>query len=339
MAAIKVGPLDVESALQISGNLMPETRVAVAATLPGTLARVTVDLGDRVSAGQVVATLDRREIDAQVDAAAAAVAVAQAGLEAGEAALANALLEHERAQNLFDRGAVPRQRLDAAETSRRAAAAQRDLATATVAQAEAALRRAKEVQRDATLTSPISGVVVERNYDAGSLVGPGEKPVVVIADLRVMKLDAGVSELEAGRLQVGMPARVSAQARAGEMFEGRVATIAPEVDARNRHFRIEIRVANPRGTLLSGMYGAAVVPVERATQVLAVPREAVTTRDGRRVAFRIESDTLREVPVSEGLTDGRIVQIADGLRAGDVVVSDARQDVPVGTRVNAVLVK
>ena len=103
------------------------------------------------------------------------------------------------ATNLFERGAVSRQRLDAAETARRAASAQRNLAQATLAQAEAALRRAREVQRDATLTSPIDGVVVERNYDAGSLVGPGDKPVVVVADLRVMKLEAGVSELEAGR--------------------------------------------------------------------------------------------------------------------------------------------
>ena len=339
VAAIKVGMSDIESALQISGNLMPESRVAVSARLPGTLARVAVDLGDRVTAGQVVATLDRREIDAQVDAATAAVAVAQAGLEAAEASLANAVLEHDRAQNLFDRGAVPRQRLDAAETSRRAGAAQRDLARANVAQAEAALRRAREIQRDATLTSPISGVVVERHFDAGSLVGPGDDPVVVIADLRVMKLEAGVSELEAGRLRVGMPARVTAQARAGDTFDGRVAAIAPEVDAKNRHFRIEVRVANPRGALLSGMYGSAVVPLERAAQVLAVPREAVITRSGQRVALRIEDDTLREVPVVEGVSDGRVVQIAEGLNAGDVIVSDARQDVAVGTRVNAIFAR
>ena len=138
------------------------------------------------------------------------------------------MLEHERAQNLFDRGAVPRQRLDAAETADGAAAAQRDLAKANVAQAEAALRRAREVQRDATLTSPINGVVVERHYDAGSLVGPGDDPVVVVADLRVMKLEAGVSELEAGRLRVGMPARVTRRRGPGDIFEGRVAAIAPK---------------------------------------------------------------------------------------------------------------
>jgi len=339
VAAVTVGVADLESVLQISGNLMPRTRVAVAAKLPGTLSSVSVDIGDRVRAGQVVAVLDRREIDAQVDAAEAAVNVAHAGVEVAEAALANAVLERERAQNLFDRGAVPKQRLDAADTVRRSAAAQRDLANANVAQAEAALRRAREVQRDATLTSPIDGVVVERHYDAGSLVGPGEDPVVVVADLRVMTLEAGVSELEAGRLKVGMPARVTAQAHPGTLFDGRLAAIAPEVDARNRHFKIEIRIANHRGTLLSGMYGAAAIPLERAAQVVAVPREAVTTRDGKRVALRIDIDMLREVPVTEGLTDGRLVQITSGLKAGDTIVSDARQNVAVGTTINPVFAK
>jgi HlyD family secretion protein len=339
VAAIKVAVADLESSLQISGNLVPQTRVAVAAKLPGTLSSVRVDIGDRVRAGQVVAALVRREIDAQVDAAEAAVNVAHAGVEAAEAALANAELERDRAQNLFDRGAVPRQRLDAAETARRSAAAQRDLARANLAQAEAALRRAREVQRDATLTSPIDGVVVERHYDAGSLVGPGDDPVVVVADLRVMKLEAGVSELEAGRLRVGMPARVEAQARPGDVFDGRVAAIAPEVDARNRHFRIEVRINNPGAQLLSGMYGSAAIALKRADQVVAIPRDAVITRDGQRVAIRIEGDTVRAVPVTEGLTDGRLVQIASGLQPGDTILSDARQDIAAGTKVNPVLTK
>src|SRR5687767_14291528 len=216
VAALEVGMNDLESSLQISGNLVPQTRVEIRAKLPGTLSSVNVDIGDRVRTGQVVAVMDRREIDAQVDAATATVNVAHAGVEAAEAALANATLEQERARNLFERGALPKQRLDAADTGRRSAAAQRDLAQANLAQAQAALRRAGEVQRDATLTSPVEGVIVERHYDAGSLVGPGDEPVVVIADVRVMKLEAGVSELEAGRLRVGMPVRVTAQALPGQ---------------------------------------------------------------------------------------------------------------------------
>lgn len=339
VAAVKVGLADLESTLQISGNLAPQTRVAVDAKLPGTLSSVRVDIGDRVRAGQVVALLDRREIDAQVDAAEAAVNVAHAGVEAAEATLANAVLERDRAQNLFDRGAIPQQRLDAADTARRSTTAQRDLARANLAQAEAALRRAREVQRDATLTSPIDGVIVERHYDAGSLVGPGDDPIVVVANLQVMKLEAGVSELDAGRLRVGMPARVQAQARPGDVFDGRVAAIAPEVDARNRHFRIEVRIANPGAALLSGMYGSATVPLERVSQVVAVPRDAIITRDGTRVAVRIEEGALRDVPVTEGMSDGRLVQIASGLEAGDTILSDARQDIAAGTKVNPIFAR
>jgi len=333
--AMKVGATDLESTLQISGNLAPRTRVAIFAKLPGTLSRVAVEIGDRVRTGQTVATMDRREIDAQVDAATAAVSVAHAGLESAEAALANAVLEHERAQKLFDTGAIAKQRLDAADTTRRSASAQRDLAKATVAQADAALRRSREVQRDATLTSPIDGVVVERNYDAGSLASPGDKPVVIVADLRVLKLEAGVSELEAGRLRTGMRARISVQARPGETFDGRLAAIAPEVDARNRHFAIEVRTNNP-GSLLSGMYATATIPVEHVTGALAVPRDAVATRDGRRVVLKVDGTTVREAPVTEGLSNGTQVEIASGLTAGDVIVADARRDVAPGARVNPI---
>ena len=336
--AITVGIADLESTLQISGNLAPQTRVAIRAKLPGTLSRMAVQVGDRVRQGQTVATLDSREIDAQVDAATAAVSVTHAALESAEAALANAVLEQERSKNLFEKGALPRQRLDAADTAVRASTAQRDLAKATVAQAEAALRRAGEVQRDTTLTSPINGVIVERNYDAGSFVSPGENPVVVVADLSIMKLEAGVSELEAGRLRVGMPARIVAQALPKEVFEGRLASIAPEVDPRNRHFAVEVRTVN-RGNLLSGMYGTATIPLERAAQAVAVPRDAVTTRGGRRVALRIDGATVQEVPVVEGLTNGTLIEISSGLKSGDTIVSDARRDVAAGSKVNPVFAR
>jgi HlyD family secretion protein len=335
--AVPVRVADLESALEISGSLAPQGRVAVHSKLPGTLSSVRVQIGDRVRQGDVVATLDRGEIDAQVDAAAAAVNVARAGLDSAEATLANAALEYDRAKNLFEKGAIPKQRLDGAETAHRAASAGRDLARANLAQADAALRRAREVQRDATLTSPITGVVVERNYDAGALVAPGNSdPVVAIADLRVMKLEAGVSELDAGKLRVGMPARVTAQAKAGHAFQGRVAAIAPEVNARNRHFQIEVRIDNPESALLSGMYATASVPLERATGALVVPCEAIATRDGKRIVLEIEGDVVKATPVTEGLTNGALVQILDGLRAGDSVIADARRDVAAGVKVRAI---
>jgi len=337
VAVIRAAPGTIESAIEVSGNLAPQTRVGVHAKLGGTLEKVFVQLGDRVAEGAVLATIDRREIDTQVDAAVAAVNVARAALDAADAGLANAAQEVERARNLYGKGAIPRQRLDAADTAFRAAQAQRDLGRANVAQADAALRRAREVQRDATLRAPMAGVIVERNFDAGSLVGPGgSQPVVAVADLRVLKLEAGVSELEAGRLKLGTAARISLPAKPGETYEGRLAALAPEVDPRNRHFRIEVRVDNGAGALLSGMYASARIVVAKADGIV-LPREAVFSRNGDRVVYRVDGDTVKVVAVKEGLGDGGRTLVVSGVNAGDVIVADARREVTEGARVRAIM--
>jgi HlyD family secretion protein len=336
VAAVEARVADVAQTLAISGSLVPQTRVDVRSKMPGRLERVLVTIGDRVAAGQLVATFDAREIDTQVEAADAAVNVAKAALAAADAALANATLELDRARNLFERGALPRQRLDAAETAHRSAEAQRDLAQANLAQAGAAARRAREVRRDASLTSPITGVIVERNFDPGNLVAPGDSAVVAVADTRVLKLEAGVAELEAGRLKAGMPARVSVQARPGDVYEGRLAALAPEIDAKNRHFRVEVRVPNADGQLLSGMYATAAIETARAQQVVTVPREAVGLRDGKRVVLRLAGERIEAVPVREGITDGGRVQVVSGLAAGDLLVADARRALAPGTRVRPI---
>ena len=335
VAVVQVAPGTIESALEISGTLAARTRVGLKPKLPGRLESVLVDIGDRVAAGQVVATIDRGEIDAQLDAVIAAVDVARAAIERAEASLATAVIEHDRAKVLFEGGALPRQRLDAAQTAHRSAVAQRDLARANLAQAEATVRRTREIQRDASLRAPVAGFVVERNYDAGAI--PGDLPVVVVADIRQLKLEAGVSELEAGRLKTGLPAAVSVQAKPGERFAGQLAAIAPEVDERNRHFRIEVRVANPDGALLAGMYATARLVLATADDALTVPREAVTSREGKRVVLKVDSDKVTTVPVIEGLGDGRRVQIVSGLVAGDQVIADARRQLPADARVKAVL--
>ncbi|HEX5069425.1 MAG TPA: efflux RND transporter periplasmic adaptor subunit [Vicinamibacterales bacterium] len=325
----------LETAIELTGNLAPETRVDIRAKMPGTLEAVLVQLGASVAEGQALATLDRRDIDAQVDAAVAAVAVVKASVDAADAALENAGQEVERARTLYEKGAIPKQRLEAAETQWRASKAQRDLASANVEQANAALRRARELQRDATLRSPVAGVIVARNFDAGSLVGPGSEPIVAVADLRTLKLEAGVSELEAGRLKLGAPAHVTVQAQPGTVFDGRVSAVAPEVDARNRHFRVEIKVANTGRAMLSGMYATARIPLAAAEGPI-VPREAVFDRDGGRAVYRVQGDVVSLVRVTEGLSDGKRVVLTSGVQAGDTIVADARREVIEGSRVRAI---
>jgi len=334
VSVVKASVGVMESSLEISGTLAPRSRVAVKPKLSGTIERMLVDIGDPVAMGQTIATIDRREIDAQVDASVAAVAVAKASLDTAEAGLASAVLEHDRAKNLFEKGALPRQRLDAAETAHRSSVAQRDLATANLAQANAALRRAREVQSNSTVTSPVNGFVVERNYDAGST--PGDKPIVVVADLREMKLEAGVGEMEAGRLRVGMKATVAVQAKPGQTFTGQLAAIAPEVDERNRHFKIDLRVPNDGRTLLSGMYATARIVEATVPNAILIPKEAVATRNGKRIVQKVQGDSVSIVEVVEGLSDGARVQIVKGLAAGDTVLADGRRQLATGSKVRGI---
>jgi membrane fusion protein (multidrug efflux system) len=335
VAVVRADNGTLETAIELSGNLAPETRVDIRSKLPGTLDKVFVQLGAAVTEGQTLATLDRREIDAQVDSAVAAVAVVRAGVDASDAAFENAGQEVERARGLYEKGAIPKQRLEAAEMQWRASKAQRDLAAANVEQANAALRRARQIQSDATLRSPVAGVIVERNFDAGTLVGPGGDPIMAVADLRTLKLEAGVSELEVGRLKIGALARVTIQAQPGQVFEGRVTALAPEVDAKNRHFRVEIKVTNKGGAMLSGMYATARVPTATAEGPI-VPREAVFDRDGGRAVYRVQGDKVSMVTVTEGLSDGKRVVLTSGVQRGDTIVSDARREVVNGSRVRVV---
>jgi len=335
VAVVRADNGTLETAIELSGNLVPETRVDIRSKLPGTLDKVFVQLGAAVTEGQTLATLDRREIDAQVDAAVAAVAVVRAGVDASDAAFENAGQEVERARGLYEKGAIPKQRLEAAEMQWRASKAQRDLAAANVEQANAALRRAQQIQRDATLRSPVAGVIVARNFDAGTLVGPGGDPIMAVADLRTLKLEAGVSELEAGRLKAGALARVTVQAQPGQVFEGRVTAIAPEVDAKNRHFRVEIKVVNKGGAMLSGMYATARIATATAEGPI-VPREAVFDRDGARAVYRVQGDIVSMVTVTEGLSDGKRVVLTSGVQRGDTIVADARREVVNGSRVRIV---
>ncbi len=125
------------------------------------------------------------------------------------------------------------------------------------------------------------------------------------------------------------------QAQPGEVFDGRVAAVAPEVDARNRHFRVEIRVANKGGAMLSGMYATARIPTATAEGPI-VPREAVFDRDGGRAVYRVQGDTVSIVTVTEGLSDGKRVVLTSGVQRGDTIVSDARREVVNGSRVRVV---
>ncbi len=209
-----------------------------------------------------MATLDRREIDAQADAAAASVAVAIAGVDAAEAALSNATTEFERARNLFEKGALPRQRLDAAETANKAA---RGAAPAGAGQSRAGRGRPPPGARGAARHDPqFAGGRTRRRTQLRSgrhaRRSPGRRHRrPARAEARSRGLGARGRPPQGGHAGSGRRAGASR----ADAYTGELAAIAPEVNERNRHFRVEIRVPNADAALLSGMYATARI-VDRA---------------------------------------------------------------------------
>jgi len=140
-------------------------------------------------------------------------------------------------------------------------------------------------------------------------------------------------------MRVGMKATVAVQAKPGQAYEGQLAAIAPEVDERNRHFKVDVRVPNANRALLSGMYATARIVEATATNAVLVPKDAVMTQNGTRVVQKVQGDTLSTVVVTEGLSDGSRVQILTGLAAGDTVMADARRQLPAGAKVRGIATK
>jgi RND family efflux transporter MFP subunit len=133
-----------------------------------------------------------------------------------------------------------------------------------------------------------------------------------------------------------MKALVEVPAKPGDTFLGQLAAIAPEVDERNRHFKIDVRVPNAARALLSGMYATARIIEATRTDALLVPKEAVTTREGKRVVQKVDGSAVSTIDVTEGLTDGSRVQIVRGLAAGDLVLADARRQLAPGSKVRGI---
>ena len=129
---------------------------------------------------------------------------------------------------------------------------------------------------------------------------------------------------------------MSVQARPGETFTGQLAAIAPEVDERNRHFKIDVRVPNSGRALLSGMYASARIIEATTENALTVPKDAITTRDGKRIVQKVQGDQVTAVEITEGLSDGTRVQIVKGLAAGDTVLADARKQFAPGSKVRGI---
>ncbi|MDQ3169711.1 MAG: efflux RND transporter periplasmic adaptor subunit, partial [Acidobacteriota bacterium] len=325
-------PADLNDELQVVGNLVGNATVDVVPKVGGRLASVRARIGDVVSRGQVIATIEDNEIREQVRQAEAGGQVAQATIRQRQADLKFAQTNLDRARSLFARQLLARQALDDAEAQQQASAAQLDLARAQAAQSSSRLQELRITLSNTIIRSPVDGFVGARLLDQGGFASTNQ-PVFSVVDIRPVRLVASLVERDFRRVRAGTQAIVGVDAFPGEQFNGLVARVAPVFDPQTRTAQMEIEVPNPSGRLKPGMYARVTLRVAEKKGVLTVPRNAVVDRNDAKVVFVVEEAVARQRIIEVGIQGPDRVEVTAGLREGERVVTTGAAALQDGDRI------
>jgi membrane fusion protein, multidrug efflux system len=307
-AAVETRALDAP--VVATGTLHPKDELHLSFKIPGVVARVLAAPGDAVRRGQLLATLDPGEIDAQV--------------ARGRAGLARAERELARAEALYRDSVATLQQAQDARTG--------------VEVARSELRGAEFNRRYATIVAPADGVVLRRLAAGGELVAPGAPVLVLGSRARGMVLRAGLADRDALRLRPGDPATVVFDALPGRSFPGEVREVSPAADPATGTWRVEVALASGELATASGLVGRLEIRPGREVPVATVPVSALLEADGDRGAvFTTGADgrALRLQVAVGGIRDGRVA-IPAGLDGVERVVTEGAAYLRDGVRVEVV---
>jgi len=331
------------STVTATGNLEPLVKVLVGSQVSGTVTRWYADFNQRVEQGFVLAELDQDRFKATLDQRQATAKAARARVEEARAALADTALKREHAEVNFKQNAATD--LEVAETrvAEQQAAAAVHAAEAEVERAEAEARLAKVDLDRTVIQSPISGVVISRNVDAGQTVAASfTAPILftIANDLAKLQVNAAVSETDIGKIHEGSGADFRVDAYPDRRFHGVVSQVryAETIVDNVVTYTTLINVDNTDLALRPGMTATISFEVARAENILMVPNAAMRfnptaapadgdwMRPGKAVrmqprVFKLDAGLPVEAPIEPGLTDGSFTEVRSGdLHEGDPVV-------------------
>ena len=340
------------------GSLIAYDEVTVSSEAEGRVEQVMVDVGDRVSKGQLLARIAPIEFELSVEQQRAALAQARARLglregdgelrdvkQAAEVKKAAADLEeadqkYRRAQNLLETGVIARQVYDEAEARHKAAKATYDLAVqqvenmrASMQQTQSTLNLANKRLRDTQIRAPFAGHIKTRGVAVGQYLKI-QTPVMTIVNIDPLRVHLSVPEKMSPWVRVGRDVKLALEAFPGRGFTGRVSRINPAVDEKTRTFEIEALVANQSGELKPGSFVKAVIQSDKVDSILTIPQNATVYLFGAYKVFVVQGKTVKEREVKLGEHFGDCVEIIEGLRADDkIAIADAGQQLKDGMEI------
>lgn len=303
----------------VSGTLTPQTQATVRAELGGAVLRVSAEQGQSVRKGQVLASIEAPTQDDAVRSAESALRSEQQNLE-------QARREVARAESLVKAGAIASRDV---ENARNAVIS----AESRVADVTARLSSARKGLADATVVSPISGIVADRPVNTGDVVAIGT-PLYTIVDPASMQLEASVPSESLAAVRVGATVQFRVRGYPDQAFVGKVERISPTADPVTRQVSIWVSVDNRGGRLVGGLFAEGRV-TQQARKGLMVPLAVITEDQGAASVLRVANGTVDRVPVTLGLRDPQTEQVlvTSGLAAGDIVLRGVAQGITPGTRI------
>ncbi len=343
--------------LELTGEVVAVNSVVVAATVEGPIRFCPWREGDRVTKGEKLIEIDRQTYRAEVQAAQASFAVALAKLDdmkAGtrpeeiaqaeqqvrewEEMLALAKTEFERAKRLVESGAISqedfeRSKADFKTSQAKLAASQARLAMlkagptpteiavqeAAVREAAAALELAKARLAECVITAHFDGTVSAVHVRPGD-VATAKAPLLEIVDLSSLVIRFAVPEVYATSIRPGVSLTVALDAYPGQSHRASIVRVYPTLDSRMRTRTVEAEMVEPLG-LVPGMFARVQVELEKVEDAIVVPQEAIlTTAKGQKQLFVLSDTKAMQRTVTTGIEQGRMVQVLEGVRPGELVV-------------------
>jgi RND family efflux transporter MFP subunit len=334
--------ISIQREVELAGSLTASDQARVSSEVSGIVRRVLVELGQEVSAGQVIVELDTRELELSLQRAESQLrqTEAQLGIDgvnikepppddqvsSVRLAIANrddALAQLRRAERLRQQNLLPQADLDTAETRVKVTEANYRTSLENVQSLKATLQdrrhaveQAQKKLNDANIRASISGQISERLVNQGEFIRENT-PVVSIVKLDPLKLLTSVQERYAGIVSPGLSVEFSVEASPGRTFSARVAFVSPAVDAATRTFPIEVLVNNGQRVLKPGFFAKGVIHTHIDENVLAIPDDAISTLAGVSNVYIIENGKIRRQPVALGVRSGNLVEILDGLNGSE----------------------
>jgi len=354
----KVEKGDLAKSVVATGKVEPITKVEVKSKASGIVKKLLVEYGDRVKKGQLLAQLDKIEIEAGVEQSRAALQAAQANLKGAEADYERSKVDaespdvpllkraYDRAVQMAKDGVVSESALDDAERAYKLAVNKQNVARAQMmvlqakiaqSQAEVAHDQANLKQLDEQLNytdivSPIDGIILSRDVEMGDAVssilvlGSSATLVMTIGDTREVYVKGKVDESDIGRVYLGQPARIKVESFKDKTFNGVVTKISPMGVEKDNVTTFEVRVSinNPGGELRAEMTANAEIILEEHKSVLQVAEGAIIYDKDRKASVEVPDpkgkDGQRKVAINIGISNGAKTEVLNGLKEGDQVI-------------------